>query len=173
MNEQDDLTQKRAAIIEQIKRVFPKNPPGKGNKGIKVTSRRSEYEQKALLELFDGKKWEEMASYPGIIYTLSGIDYVGFMDNKAYLYYLPAFLVSALNEPFSWENVNPPLEKIYWLMPKFSLDQVNTLITFFEYQIAIRQNDEMDYFWGFIPKFETMILHLMFRRDELVKEKTK
>jgi hypothetical protein len=167
MREQDDLAQKRDAIIERIKQVFPKNLQGKGKKSVKITQGRSDYSSRKLIEVFEGKQWEDMVTYPGIVYYLSDSDYTRAINDKAYRYFLPALLVATLNDPSTWIYTSNPLEKIYGFGSQFNLDELDAMIAYFEYQIEYRET----YWGGLIYEFENMLLHLLFRRDEVAKAK--
>ncbi|MEO8606854.1 MAG: hypothetical protein ABI690_03185 [Chloroflexota bacterium] len=166
MNEQDELAQKRDAIIGRIKQVFPKKPVTKGKKGVKITQGRSDYSSRKLIEMFEGKQWEDMVAYPGIVYYLSDIDYLRAITDKAYRYFQPAFLVATLKEPSAWIYTSNPLEKIYSFGSQFNLDELDAMIAYFEYQIEYREL----FGGGLTYEFENMLLHLLFRRDELAKE---
>ncbi len=166
---QEDLAQKRDAIIERIKQVFPKNLPTKGKKGLKITEGRSDYSSRKLIEIFEGKQWEDMVTYPGIVYYLSDIDYMRAINDKAYRYFLPTFLIATLKEPSAWIYTSNPLEKIHSFASQFNLDELDAVIAYFEYQIEYRET----YWGGLIYEFENMLLHLLFRRDEVAKEQAK
>lgn len=166
MNDQDDLAQKWDAIIERIKQVFPRNPPVKGKKGMKITEGRSDYSSRKLIEIFKGKQWEDMITYPGIVYYLSDIDYTRAIDDKAYRYFLPAFLVATLKEPSAWVYSSNPLEKIHSFVTQFNLDELDTLIAYFEYQIKYREL----FAGGSTYEYENILLYILFRRDEVATE---
>src|SRR5690349_4775435 len=102
MTEPDELAQRQDAIIERIKQVFPKNLATKGKKRLKITQGRSDYSSRKLIEIFEGKQWEDMIAYQGIVYYLSDVDYMRAISDKAYRYFLPTFLVATLKEPSAW-----------------------------------------------------------------------
>jgi hypothetical protein len=168
MSETDDLEQQRQELIERIKQVFPKNPPGKGsNKQFKIVQGRREYEEKKLTEVFEGKRWEEMVSYPGIEYYLSELDFVNVISDKAFLYYLPAFLTTTLNDPqkFPWVYSSWLCEKLYNVVSKFSSDELDIVISYFEFQTNYCYKHDPDN--PFLQSVENLLLHLLFKRDEL------
>lgn len=166
---QDELAQKRDAIIERIKQVFPRNPPSKGKKGVNITKGRSDYEERTLIEAFEGKRWEEMLSYPGLVYQMSDVDFTRVMNDKAYRYFLPAFLIATLNDSSRWIYIDHPILKIYEFLRKCSLKELDVLIAYFDYQVEYRRVHGMRY----QESLENMLLQLMFRRDEVAKEQAK
>jgi hypothetical protein len=167
MSEQNDFDQKRDGIIEHIKKVFPKKPRLMGKKATFEVTYSDYYPSKELREVFSGKLWEELIDYPGIAYYLSDIDYTGIIHDKAYLYYLPTFLVAMLKEPSLLpQNHFGSFRKINGLLSRFSLEQLDILIAYFQFQIDyIFSPDE----W-FLEPLEDMLLNLMLRRDELAKD---
>ena len=77
MSEQDELGQKRDAIIERIKQVFPRKPPGKGKKGIKITQGGSyESAKERLRDMLEGKRWEDVIGHKSIGYNMTEVDHL-------------------------------------------------------------------------------------------------
>jgi hypothetical protein len=170
MSEQDDLAQ-RDAVIERIKQAFPKNPPAKGKKGVKVTQGRSDYASRKLIEAFEGKQWEDMLAYPSLVYEMSDIDFTRVMTDKAYRYYLPAFLIVTLNDPSTWIFTSGPFEKLYKFSSRFNSQELESLISYFKYQIEYRQQYRGARFQ--IESLENMLAYLVSHRDKLANDKAK
>jgi hypothetical protein len=135
MSETDDLEQRRQAIIERIKQVFPKNPPYKVKRSLKVTTNKTHYEHRKLAEIFEGKQWEELVEYSDVVYYLSDVDFLRTIHDSAYLYYLPAFLVAVLQKPRALVYYSFPLEKIKQLLSTFPIAQIDALIACFQFHL--------------------------------------
>ena len=151
------------AIIEQIKRAFP----NKNKEKLRIARSIDPwpfYKQR-LEEIFEGKYWEEVISYPNIIYCLSDVDYLREISDKAYFYYLPAFLVATLLQ-HQWTFYSYSLEKIQSFLPKFSLEQIDVLISYLEYWVAFERSQGI-YVEDFVEALEDTQLRFMLRRDEL------
>ena len=164
MSEQDDLAQKRDAIIERIKQAFPKSPRTKGK--LRIT-KNSSSASRDLKEMLEGKKWEEVMGHRSIVYRLSDADYLFAITDEAYHYFLPAYLVDNLyNQSDSYTLA---YERIRHLLSKFTLEQIEILIAYFEFQVQAFRNERYtnkDHF----EAIDDMLLRLMLRRDELAKD---
>jgi hypothetical protein len=167
---QDKFAQKRDEIIERIKQVFPKKPRLMGKKAtFEITHSNADYypEGRDLREVFNEKRWEELIDNPDIIYMMSDVDYAGLIHDKAYLYYLPAVLVSTLKgSSFPWEYSYRLFEKIREFLSRFTLDQLETLIAYFEFLVDYVADGDSWY----LEPVEDMLLRVMIRRDEVAKE---
>jgi hypothetical protein len=163
MSEQDDLDQKRDAIIKQIKQVFPKNPPGKGK--LRIT-KSSAHESSDLKEMLEGKRWEDVIGHRSIIYRFSDADYLFAISDEAYQYFLPAYLVATMY--LQSDLYSLAYEKIKHLLSKFKLEQIEILIAYFEFQAKVF-HDEGSTNEDRFKTIDDMVLRLMLRRDELAK----
>ena len=163
MSEQDGLAEK-LAIIEQIKRVFPKNPRTKGKLRITKTS---SYESSDLKEMLEGKKWEDVIGDRSIIYRFSDADYLFAISDEAYQYFLPAYLVATMY--LQSDLYSLAYERIRHLLVKFTLDQIEVLITYFKFQAKVFR-DEGSSNEDRFEVMDDMVLRLMLRRDELAKK---
>jgi hypothetical protein len=161
MTQTDDLEQRRQEIIAHIKQVFPKNPRVKGK--LRITQHSSS-ERNELREMLEGKQWIDIIGHPSIIYNFTDVDYLFTITDEAYLYYLPAFLTATMYQQGDLYTLAN--EKIRGLIPKFSFEQIETLIAYFEYQIQFLHNIGYSIQDRF-ESIEDVLLRLMIRRDEL------
>jgi hypothetical protein len=160
MSETDELEQRRQEIIERIKQVFPKNPP----ENLTLRNRYDLAAGERLREMLDGKLWEEVIYHKSVIYNFTEVDHLWELTDEAYCYYLPAFLVAALNAPEKW--VFYSFEIMLQNLSYFSQEQIATLIAHLEYFVQFAKQDSLpDY--SFIEAIEDTLPHLTLRRDEL------
>lgn len=154
-----DLDQQRDAIIEEIKRVFPVDKPPKA-----LVKDRNVYEGKGLLALFDGKTWIEVVNHPDLIYTMSEIEYLWAMKERTFIYYLPAFLVTTLNDQ-SWTMSSNPFSQIMEFAPEFGSDKLQAIISYCIYQEQYWRSQQFK--GNYEAKlFESWALKLLFLLDE-------
>jgi hypothetical protein len=98
--------------------------------------------------------------------ALSDIDHLLEITDKAYLYYLPAFLIATLNRPSGLVFYSFPFAKISGLRSRFSPEQLEVLIDYFELIINLWQYPEFND-PHFVASAEDAQLRLMIWRDEL------
>jgi len=166
----NDLDSQRQTLIERIKQVFPEKPSVHGKGGLKLLEDYvAPYDYQHLRETLEGKLWEEIISEPSIIYTLSEIDYIRDMTDEAYMYYLPAFLVATLNNPLKWAMYSMVIETIYDLRAKFTPEQIDVLIAFFDFHARLQRSYPQYPNVGndFLEAIEDIQLKLMLWRDKL------
>lgn len=153
-----ELDKQRDAVIEEIKQAFPVKVPPKA-----IVKDRSEYHNKVFLELFEGKSWTDLINHPDIVYVMSDVDFVRSIKESTFTYYLPAFLISSLNEPDRsiWSY---GLTEIWKMASKFNSDKLQALISYFTYQEKFyRSRHRNDYQ---IKLFEDLALSFMVLLDE-------
>jgi hypothetical protein len=166
-----DLEQMREDVIGKIETAFPKETPTP----VKLFDHASQWEyawaRENLDGMLNGKRWDEVISHPSVIYYMSDIDYVPTLTNEAYAYYLPALLVATTQDPTSLIYARTMFEQIWQIREKFSLQQVEALIVYSEFQAQIeRQHNEPPAYPGALERaeeFEEMQLRLMLYLDEL------
>jgi hypothetical protein len=155
MSTLDELHQDAITKIEQ---AFPKKQPPK--RVTKPTGDRSI--KKELTDYLNGQRWDKLIDDEHIVYRMSEFDY---------LYYLPAFLLTALkqtNQPFA---LNKPLG----LLSKFTKQQLEALLAFLEcFIIPLREYQQKQQAGTqrtiHDPKLEILEdiqLRIMVRLDEL------
>jgi hypothetical protein len=163
------LDEQRQVLIERIKQVFPKKPRGRGKKVRKLVRGKERVAGERLKETFEGKSWEEAVSNPSVVYNLSDVDHLWEITDEAYLYYLPAFLVATLNRPERLVFYSFPFFKIGNLFSKFSLEQLDVLIRYFEFLVQFWQQYEI-YDIHFVEAAEDIQLRLMVYRDDIASK---
>lgn len=128
----DELDKLREEVIEKIKRAFPKHWQPKGKQKL-IRAWSGGYEADRLRELLEDKNWQDVVG-TDIVYYLSDPDYYVVLTDRAYAYYLPAFLVATLNEPDRWDSYTYVLDKIVQIAQKSSAAKVEALIAWLEFQ---------------------------------------
>jgi hypothetical protein len=133
-----ELDKQREEIIEEIKRAFPVKAPPKG-----LVKDRREYHSKSLLELFEGKTWVELINHPDLAYMMSDVDYIRAIKERTFIFYLPAFLITTLNDPHRTVYTNGFIE-IWRIASELSIDKLQAVITCFTYQEKFWRNKDSD-----------------------------
>jgi hypothetical protein len=121
----EELDKLREDVIEKIKRAFPKHWQPKGKS--KLTRDGYSLEARPLKEALEGKTWQNVIGNPHTIDYLSEVDFMDALTDRAYAYYLPAFLVATVNEPDRWIFYSFVLEEIVQIAQKSSAAKVEAL----------------------------------------------
>ena len=155
-----DLDKRRDEIIEEIKRVFSVKPRPKE---LVHKHFRKNWEGQHLIELFEGKSWTDFIDNYSFVYKFSNIDSIGVMTEKAYTYFLPAFLIQTTLQPNDEVSQNTFIE-IKSLASKFDVDQIQALIVYFTHQEQYWRVESFD--TTFVQKIDDILLRLLFLLDE-------
>jgi hypothetical protein len=161
------LDDQRDDLIARIKAVFPKNPPGKGKRGVRVSTSYDKYSKRELETLFEGKRWQDVVYEPNLLYRMTDADYLASMTQKAFVYYFPALLVASINAPATaaetWLYSSYFSTRLTNMLNSFSVEQLQTIVGVYEYIAAFWREwrDE-----GIVSSLETLQLALMLYIDK-------
>jgi hypothetical protein len=155
-----DLDKQREAVIEEIKKAFPlKARP----KGLVEDYYRTAYEGKQLLEFFKIGNWIKAIDHPDIAYILGDVDFRLAMTEKAFAYYLPAFLITTLNEPYKLA-ISTAHVQIGRIAPELDVDKLQALIAYFTYQEQFWRGEQFNEY--LLESAEDMLLKLLILLDQ-------
>jgi hypothetical protein len=159
------LDDQRDDLIARIKAVFPKNPPGKGKKGVRVSNSLDKFAKRELESLFEAKRWQEVIYEPNLIYRMTDADYLASMTQKAFIYYFPALLVASVNAPATeaWLYNSYFSTKLSHIMNLFTIEQLQTLVAFHEFLAAFWRSCHDE---EIVSTIETLQLSLILSIDK-------
>jgi hypothetical protein len=167
----DTLDELREDAIEKIRQSFPQN------RRVKRVSKPSAdpFYKKRINEYFDRQSWDNLVDDDHVVYNMSDVDYVWAISDKAYLYYLPAFLITSLHQSAYFIFAGIVIKRIGELLPKFTKPQLEALSSFLEFFAQYERN------WNetrqhkpqkvardpILKNVENLQLSLMIRLDEV------
>jgi len=155
-----DLDKQREEIIEEIKRVFPVKPRPKE---LVHKHFRKNWEGKFVIDKLEGKSWTDLIDDSSFAYSFNDIDFTSVINKKAFIYYLPAFLVFTVLRP--WDIVSQSaFIKIKEILPELGVDKLQVLISYFTYQGEYSRNAGLRH--SFAENYDDLLLHLLFALDE-------
>ena len=109
-------------VLEKIRQAFSTEVQRKRTKRwieeLELFSRRTSRDiyyvgvSEQLMNLFAGKRWEDIWNNENILYYMSEIDYLRLISEEAFAYYLPAFLSATIGDPHEWMYTFSVIDRI-------------------------------------------------------------
>jgi hypothetical protein len=163
-----DLEQMREDVIRKIQATFPKNPPTKNANKWKLAKHARQLEGRSIEEKLRGKRWDEIVDADGLQYWFTEPDFLISITSKAFLYYLPAFLIASVDGQYTHFLHRSFFSKVLSeSADQMSIEQIEAIVAYFEFHAlyyrereARREKDQI-----VVRALEDMALQWMFKLE--------